>query len=92
MTLETLFLLLVTTYLVLIAYGVVGARARLFGRARTVAAALTVVLPPLLIALLLLASGEGALVARWGRLFVAMAVAGVGVAFAADRVARRVGA
>jgi len=92
MTLDSLFLLLVTTYLVLIAYGVVGARARLAGRARGVAAGLAVVLPPVLIALLLWAMGEGALVVRWGRLFVAMGLAGAVVAAVADRVARRVGA
>jgi hypothetical protein len=91
-TLDSLFLLLVTTYLVLIAYGVVGARRRLTARARAISVGLMVILPPALIAILLLAMEEGALVRQWGRLFIAMTLAGIVVAFVAEQVARRVGA
>ena len=90
MTLGTLLLMLVTIYLVLIAYGVVGARRRLAGRARLTAEALMVVLPPLLIAGALVAADEAGLVASWWRLFALMIVAGTVVAATAEQVARRV--
>ena len=90
MTLETVFLTLVTAYLVLVAYGVVGARRRHVGRAKLIAEALLVILPPALIAGALAAAGEGALVTQWWRLFALMLVAGAVVAIVAEQVARRV--
>lgn len=90
MTLETVFLLLVTMDLTLVAYGVVGARRRLRGRARLVAEALLVLLPPLLIAGALALAGEAALVREWWRLFALMALSGALVAVVAEQVARRV--
>ena len=92
MTLETLFLLLITTHLVLVAYGIVGGRRRLGSRARLLAAGLLAWMPPGLIAATLAATGEEDLVARWGRLFLLMGVAGTAVAWVADRTARRVNA
>lgn len=90
MTLGTLLLMVVTVYLVLIAYGVVRARRRLAGRAKLVAEALLVVVPPMLMAGALVGADEGALVAAWWRLFVSMTMAGVCVAAVAEQVARRV--
>lgn len=89
MTLDTLLLMVVTIYLVLVAYGVVGARARLAGRGRRLAEALLVLLPPAILAGALVAAGEGAVVASWWRLFAGMPVAGALVAIAAEQVARR---
>ena len=90
MTIDSLLLTLVAAYLALVAYGVVGARRRLTGRARLSAEALMVALPPILIAGALVAIGEAALVATWWRLFVLMALAGAIVAVVAEQVARRV--
>ena len=91
MTLAPLFLTVVVTYLVLIAYGMVGLhRRRVTGTTRVVAAALLVALPPTLIAGLLLAGGERALVAEWRWSFLAMPVVGAIVALAAGQIAARV--
>ena len=90
MTIGTLFLLIVTIYLVLVAYGVVGARRRLAGRALLVAEALLVLLVPALIAALLAAAGEGGVVRDWGRFLIAMTLAGALTAALTEAIARRV--
>lgn len=93
MTLETLFLLLVPTYLVLVAYGQVGSRRRGLGAgARLLAAALRVALPPLALTGALLATGDALLLARWGGVTLAMLLAGALVAGLAELIAPRVGA
>ena len=92
MTLETAFLMLILIYLVMIAYGVVGARRRgTPGRIRLVAAALMVTIPPLAAFYALQSTGDSALVAVWGRVLVAMLVSGIATGFFTEYVARRVG-
>lgn len=90
MTLGTLFLMVVTIYLVLIAYGVVGARRRLRHGSLVVTQALLVLLPPALLIGALVAADEAPLVAEWSRLLIAMPIAGAIVAVLAERIARRV--
>ena len=90
MTLGTLLLLIVSVYLVLIAYGVVGARRKLSGRALAVTLALLVLLVPVAIAGALAASGEGSLVCEWWRLFAIMPILGGAVAYLAARIGRQV--
>lgn len=90
MTLDAVFLLLATIQLALVAYGVVGARRRLAGRPLLVAEALLVLLVPALIAALLAAAGEGAVVRDWGRFFIAMIFAGALTAALAEAIARRI--
>ena len=92
MTIETLFLIMVPTYLVLVAYGQVGSRKRgLALRTRALTAALRVVLPPAAIFLALLSTGEPRLVASWGMVTLAMLVAGVIVAGLVEWIAPRIG-
>ena len=83
-------LMILIIYLVLIAYGVVGARRKISGGALRITRALLVVLVPVLLAGGLWASGEGDLVRQWWRLFVLMPVLGIAVAFLASRIARNV--
>jgi hypothetical protein len=90
MTLGTVMLLILTVYLVLVAYGVVGARQKLGGGALRITRALLVLLVPALLAGALAASGEGDLVRQWWRLFVLMPVLGIAVAYLASRIARQV--
>ena len=90
MTLGPLFLTIVTAYLVLVAYGTVGARRRLAGRGLVIALLLLVLLPPAVIAGALVASGEGSVVREWHRLLIAMPIVGGLVALVAEQVARRV--
>lgn len=90
MTLGTLMLLVLTTYLVLIAYGVVGARRKLSGRALAVTLFLLVLLVPAVLAIALAASGEGDLVREWWRLFALMPILGGAVAYLAARIGRQV--
>ena len=90
MTLGTLLLLILTVYLALIAYGVVGARKRLAGGALRVTRALLILLVPAALVGALYASGEGAVVREWGRLFVLMPILGIAVAYLASRIARNV--
>jgi hypothetical protein len=89
-TIGTTFLLILTAYLALIAYGIVGARRRLTGRGLRIAEILLVLVLPVLLAGVLAATGEGELVREWGRFFIAMPVAGAIVAVLADQIARRV--
>ena len=92
MTLDTLFLMVVLVYLVLIAYGIIGMRKRrMVGRPKLVTEILIVLVPPALIAALLAFSGEGGLVIQWGGFLIAMTVAGAIAAALTEQIARRVG-
>lgn len=91
MTLGTLMLLILTVYLVLIAYGVVGAQRKLSGGALRITRALLIMLVPALLAGALAANGEGALVRQWWRLFLLMPILGIIVAILASRIGRQVG-
>ncbi len=92
MTLDTLFLMIVLIYLVLIAYGVAGMRKRkMVGRPKLVTEILIVLVPPAMIAGLLTVSGEGGVVLQWGLFLGAMPVAGAIVAVLTEQIARRVG-
>jgi heme A synthase len=91
MTLGTLMLLILIVYLVLIAYGVVGAeRKKLAPGALRIKRALLVLLVPVLLVGALVASGEGDLVRQWWRLFVLMPVLGIIVAYLASRIGRQI--
>jgi len=92
MTLGPLLLTLLAAYLAVIAFGVVGARRKFSGPAlRTVQAGLVLILPVVLVGVLL-ASGDGAVVREWVRLFAAMPVLGLVTAILADRIASKVDA
>ena len=91
MTLANLFLVIVLTYLVLIAYGIAGMRKRkMVGRPWLVTAVLIVLIPPALIAGLLALSGAGGLVIDWAEFLGIMPVAGAVVAVATDQIVRRI--
>ena len=91
MTLETLFLMIVLIYLVLIAYGVVGMlKRKMVGRPKRVTEILIVLVPPAMIAGLLTVSGEGGLVIQWGLFIGAMPIVGAIVVVLAELIARRV--
>jgi hypothetical protein len=90
LTLGTLLLLILVLYLVLIAYGVVGAQRRFSGPALRITHVLLVLLVPVLLAGALAASGDGALVREWWRLFVLMPLLGILVALLASRIGRQV--
>jgi hypothetical protein len=92
MTLETAFLMLILIYLVMIAYGVVGARRRgTPGKVRIALAALMVLIPPLAMLYALYSTGDAGLFAAWGKVTLAMLVSGVGTAIFTEYIARRVG-
>jgi hypothetical protein len=91
MTLDTLFLMVVLIYLVLIAYGIVGMRKRkMVGRPKLMTEILIVLVPPAMIAGLLVLSGEGGVVIQWGLFLLAMPVAGAIAAVLTEQIARRV--
>jgi hypothetical protein len=90
MTPDTLFLVLIPTYLVLVAYGVVGGRRRnLPGRVRLISAALTVLIPPVAIIGALYATGDAFLIAGWDMVTLAMLASGIATAILTEFVARR---
>jgi hypothetical protein len=92
-TLDTLFILLVPTYLVLIAYGQVGTRKRgLPAHTRWIAAAIRVVLPPVAVIGALLWEGDPALAYAWIPVAIGMGVAGAIVAALMEFVAPKFGA
>lgn len=92
-TIDTLFLLVVPTYLVLVAYGQVGARRRgLPVRARWIAAALRVALPPAALFGALLSTENARLIEGWGLVTIGMGAAGLIVAALVELIAPRVGA
>lgn len=91
MTLDLFFTVLVPMFLVLVVYGQVGSRRRGLGpRARTVAAALRVVLLPATVALALWSAGPRLL--GYGGVVAGMVVAGVILALLVELVAPRLGA
>lgn len=86
----TLFLLIGSVYLVIIAYGVVRTRKKgLPPHIRFAAASAQVVLPPVVIAILLLTTADAA-IAGWSLMFGLLIVAGALLALCTDLVARRV--
>ncbi|HWI85929.1 MAG TPA: hypothetical protein VNT42_06350 [Sphingomonas sp.] len=90
MTIETLFLVLIPTYLVVIAYGVVGTRrGGMAPGARLVSAALMVSIPPLAILAALYATGDAFLIAGWGIVTLAMLASGILTVAVTDYIARR---
>jgi hypothetical protein len=92
MTIDILFVVLIPLYLVVIAYGVVGARRRgAPGRLRAATAALMVLIPPLAILYALYSTGDAFLIAGWGIVVLAMLGSGVATAIFTEFVARRVG-
>lgn len=93
MTIDTLFLVLIPTYLVLIAYGQIGARKRgLTPKMRVVTGALRVMLPPVAVILALLSTGDRFFILSWGVVTLGMAVVGAVVAGLVEIIAPRVGA
>lgn len=91
MTLETLFLVLIPTYLVLIAYGVVrGQRRRLPSRVRLGSAILMILIPPVAILLALYATEDAALIAGWSVVTLGMFAAGIATALLTEFTARRI--
>ena len=90
MTLGPVLLTLLTAYLAVIAYGVVGARRRFAGMPLRMVEAALVLIAPIVIVGTLFASGDGAVVAQWGRLFAAMPILGLVTAILADRIAAQV--
>lgn len=92
MTPATLFLLIGSIYLVIIAYGVVRTRKKgLSPQVRAVSAGLQVAVPPVvLFAALVLNEGGAAGYGGWGVLFLMLAIAGGLLAICTDLVARRI--
>ena len=85
-----LFLLIGSVYLVVIAYGVVRTRKKsLPPHLRFLSASAQVVLPPVVLAVLLLTTGDAA-IAGWSLMFGLLIVAGALLALCTDLVARRV--
>ena len=92
MTLGPMLLTLLAAYLAVIAYGSVRARRKFSGAAlRIVQACLILILPAALVGALI-ATGDGAVVREWDRLFAAMPVLGFVTLVLADRIATRVDA
>lgn len=90
MNAPTLFLLIGSAYLLIIAYGVVRTRKKgLPPHVRFAAASAQVVLPPIALAIALLATGD-ARIAGWSLMLGLLVVAGALLAVCTDLVARRV--
>ena len=86
----TLFLLIGSVYLLIVAYGVVRTRKKgLPPHLRFLSASAQVVLPPVVIAILLLTTADAA-IAGWSLMFGLLVVAGALLALCTDLVARRV--
>lgn len=90
MTLGPLLLTLLCAYLAVIAYGAVRARRKFAGSTLRIVQACLVLILPVLIVGLLLATGDAAVVREWGRLFAAMPVLGLVTLVLADRIAAQV--
>jgi len=91
MNLVTLFLLIGSVYLTIIAYGVVRTRKKgLPPRLRIAAAAIQVAVVPAALFALLLLNGDGALAATWGYPLALLALAGFFLALCTDIVAKRI--
>jgi hypothetical protein len=90
MNAATLFLLIGSVYLVIIAYGVVRTRKQgLPPRLRLVSAAIQVVLPPAILLGALFLTRDAFMIGGWGVLLVMLLVAGALLAICTDIVARR---
>lgn len=91
MTIDTLFLVLIPTYLALIAYGVVAARRRrTSGRLRAITTSLIVLIPPTAILGALYSTGDAFLIAGWGVVTLALLAAGIVTALLTTVLARRI--
>jgi hypothetical protein len=91
MTLGTFLLMILTLYLVLIAYGVVRARRKFTGLTLLLVQGLLVLVLPVALVLTMLFYDERAILIQWSRLFIAMPVLGIVVAWLAARIANSVG-
>jgi hypothetical protein len=92
-TLETLFLVVVPVYLVLIAYGQVGSRKRKVPlRTRWTIAAIRILLVPAALYGALWSTGDPYYATHWWPVLLAMAAAGAIAAALVELVAPRVGA
>lgn len=90
MNAATIFLLIGSVYLVIIAYGVVRTRKRgLPPHIRFASASAQVVLPPVVLAIALLLTGNAA-VEGWSLMCILLLIAGALLALCTDLVARRV--
>ena len=91
MTLVTLFVLIGSLYLVVIAYGVVRTRKRgLPPGLRLSAAAVQVIVLPAVLLVALLLTGSAAMIGAWGPVIAMLALAGTFLAICTDIVAKRV--
>lgn len=91
MNAASIFLLIGSLYLVIIAYGVVRTRKKgLPRRIRLSAAAAQVVLPPAILFGALLMTRDAFLIGGWGVMLAMLLVAGALLAICTDIVARRV--
>lgn len=90
MNFATVFLLIGAVYLVIVAYGVVRTRKRgLPPHIRFAAASAQVVLPPVVLAIALLMTGN-ATIAGWSLMLILLLVAGALLALCTDLVAKRI--
>ena len=93
MTLETLFIVLIPLYLVVIAYSIVGSRRRgTPGRVRAISSAVIVLAPPVAILIALYSTGDAFLIAGWSAVALAMLASGAATAVFTEYMARRTGA
>ncbi|RYD93272.1 MAG: hypothetical protein EOP61_23890 [Sphingomonadales bacterium] len=91
MNVVTLFLLVGSIYLVIVAYGVVRTRKRgLPARLRLTAAAIQVVIVPAAMFVALLLTRDQAMIAAWGPVLAMLLLAGTFLAICTDIVAKRV--
>jgi hypothetical protein len=91
MNLVTVYLLIGSIYLVIIAYGVVRTLKKgLPARLRLITAGIQVVLPPAVLFGALLLSGDQRMIATWGTLLALLLLAGIFLAMCTEIVARRV--
>lgn len=91
MNLITLFLLVGSLYLVIVAYGVVRTRRRgLPPRLRLTAAAIQVIVLPVILLVALMLTGNAAMIGAWSPVIAMLALAGTFLAICTDIVAKRV--
>lgn len=91
MNAASIFLLIGSLYLVIIAYGVVRTRKKGLSRqVRLSAAAAQVILPPLVLFGALLMTRDAFLIGGWGVMLAMLLVAGALLAICTDQVAKRI--
>ena len=91
MNLVTLFLLVGSIYLVIVAYGVVRTRKRaLPPRLRLISAAMQVVIVPVTLLVVLLLTRNPAMINAWAPVLAMLLLAGTFLAICTDIVAKRV--